>query len=58
MLNDTQKADLVRKNLQTLEGEYRREMRPHMADRIHEVRTLMMAQPELAAKLYDIIKSA
>lgn len=55
-MNEVQKANAVAKALEQLEGEYRQENRPAMGDRLREVRVLVMASPDSAARLFDIIQ--
>lgn len=57
-MNISQKSDIIAKLMQRLEGEYRQEDRPSAADRTREARILLMAQPEVAARLYDLLKEA
>lgn len=52
---DTQKADLVNRAMQEIEGDFRRENRAQTAARVMDARIQLMASPDSAAKLYDIL---
>lgn len=55
-MNTQQKANHLNALMQQLEGDFRRENRPHAAIRVAEARIELMASPESAARLYDIIR--
>jgi len=55
IMADTQKADLVNRAMQEIEGDFRRENRAQTAARVMDARIQLMASPDSAAKLYDIL---
>lgn len=55
MLTMNQKADIVVRNLVKLADEYREEVKPRTADRVLNVKVELSANPEVAARLYDLL---
>lgn len=55
MMTVSKKAEILSRNLQKMEGEYRQENKPNTAARVRDVRIELMAQPEVAARLYDAL---
>ena len=54
-MTDTQKANRVNQAMQEIEGDYRREDRAQTAARVMDARIQLMASPDSAARLFDIL---
>ncbi len=54
-LTTVQKAAIFTDKLMRLENEYHDEGRLATATRVFEVRVLLMASPDVAARLYDLL---
>jgi hypothetical protein len=54
-MTNTQKANLMNQAMQEIEGDYRREERAQTAARVRDARLHLMASPDAAARLFDIL---